>query len=467
MISRRTLHRALALDLAAFTERCFHAVVPGESFLPNWHIDAIAYALERVMHGDVRRLIITMPPRSMKSLCVSVAFPAFVLGHDASRKIITVSYAEGLALKHARDTRAIMASDWYQQVFPGTRIDPAKDSVPEFATTSRGFRLSTSVGGTLTGRGGNLIIVDDPIKPQDAMSEPAREAVHSWFSNTLLSRLDNKETDAIIIVMQRVHVDDLAGYLLEAGGWELLNLRAIAEQDENIPIGPGKFHAREAGAALHPARESLETLQTQKLAMGSLDFAAQYQQAPVPLEGAMIKRGWLRHFTNAPARESGDLVVLSWDTAMKANERADYSVCTAWLIRGEANYLIDLHRERLDFPDLKRKAVALHERWQPTATLVEDKGSGTSLIQELRTAGMPVIAWEARGDKEMRMSAQSARFEAGAVLFPREAPWLNDLLAELLAFPGGRHDDQVDSISQALEWAQQYRWRPRPRIRLL
>jgi predicted phage terminase large subunit-like protein len=242
-----------------------------------------------------------------------------------------------------------------------------------------------------------------------------------------------------------------------------MNLPAIAE-DEEIPIGPGTLHFRKAGTALHPARESLDTLARQRLAMGSLDFAAQYQQAPVPAEGAMIKRSWLRYFAAAPTRDSNDVVVLSWDTAMKANERADYSVCTVWLNRGETSYLLDLYRERLDFPDLKRKALALHERWRPTATLVEDKGSGTALIQELRAARLPVIACETRGDKEMRMSAQSARFEAGAVLFPSDAPWLNDLLAELLAFPASRHDDQVDSISQALEWAQQYRWRPRPRV---
>jgi len=237
--------------------------------------------------------------------------------------------------------------------------------------------------------------------------------------------------------------------------------------DEDIPIGPGRAHRRAAGTALHPARESLETLARQKLAMGSLDFAAQYQQAPVPPEGAMIKRVWLRFFAHEPARQRDDVVVLSWDTAMKANERADYSVCTVWMIRGEAHYLLDLHRERLDFPELKRKAIALHERWRPTATLVEDKGSGTSLVQELRAAGLPVIGCDTRGDKEMRLSAQSARFEAGAEFFPAEASWLNDLLVELLAFPAGRHDDQVDSISQALEWAQQNRCRPRPHIRRL
>lgn len=459
------LRQGLQSDLVTFTHRCFQTVVPGERFALNWHLDAIAHKLDEVRRGKVRRLIIAMPPRSLKSVCVSVALPAFVLGHDPARKVICVSYSDGLAGKHADDCRRVMSSGWYQALFPDTRI--ARSTASEIVTTRRGVRLTTSIGGTLTGRGGNLIIVDDPMKAQDAMSESAREGVKAWFGGTLLSRLDNKETDAIVVVMQRVHVDDLAGHLIAAGGWEVLTLPAIAEVDEAVALGRGRVYHRRAGEALHPGREGLATLEALRTEIGSLAFSAQYQQAPVPAEGALIRREWLRFYDDPPERRANDVLLLSWDTAMKASETADYSVCTVWLIRDDAHFLLDLIRERLDFPDLKRRAIALHGRWRPRATLVEDKGSGTSLLQELQTLGLPAIPFQPSGDKVMRMHAQSVQFEAGSVYMPRAASWFDDLLTELLAFPAGRHDDQVDSISQALEWAAARRSHPVPRIRRL
>lgn len=457
------LRQGLQSDLVTFTHRCFQTVVPGERFASNWHLDAIAHKLDEVRRGKVRRLIIAMPPRSLKSVCVSVALPAFVLGHDPARKVICVSYSDGLAGKHADDCRRVMSSGWYQALFPDTRI--ARSTASEIVTTRRGVRLTTSIGGTLTGRGGNLIIVDDPMKAQDAMSESARDAVKAWFGGTLLSRLDNKETDAIVVVMQRVHVDDLAGHLIAAGGWEVLTLPAIAEVDEAVALG--RVYHRRAGEALHPGREGLATLEALRTEIGSLAFSAQYQQAPVPAEGALIRREWLRFYDDPPERRANDILLLSWDTAMKASETADYSVCTVWLIRDDAHFLLDLIRERLDFPDLKRRAIALHGRWRPRATLVEDKGSGTSLLQELHALGLPAIPFQPSGDKVMRMHAQSVQFEAGSVFMPRAASWFDDLLTELLAFPAGRHDDQVDSISQALEWAAARRSHPVPRIRRL
>jgi len=232
MIHDQQLVRAiLREDLYCFIQATFPTVSPGASFAPNWHIEAIAYALTRVLNGEIKRLIITVPPRSLKSICTSVAFPAFVLGHDPTRRIICVSYAEALARKHANDCRALMRSPLYHRLFPGTRISLAKDTELEFATTCGGNRLSTSVGGTLTDRGGNLIIIDDPLKPQDAYSEAARESTKQWYSNTLLSRLDDKINDAIIVVMQRLHLDDLVGHLLEQEGWTHLNLPAIAEAE--------------------------------------------------------------------------------------------------------------------------------------------------------------------------------------------------------------------------------------------
>jgi hypothetical protein len=189
----------------------------GDELMLNWHIEAITHALTKVMRGETTRLIITLPPRALKSICASVAFPAFVLGHDPKRRIICVSYSESLARKHANDCRALMRSARYRGLFPGTRISSTKDTELEAMTSTRGFRLATSVGGTLTGRGGNLIVIDDPMKPQDAQSQSARENTVQWYANTLLTRLDNKARDSIVVVMQRLHLDDLVGYLLDQG----------------------------------------------------------------------------------------------------------------------------------------------------------------------------------------------------------------------------------------------------------
>jgi predicted phage terminase large subunit-like protein len=453
-VSTRVLDAILRTDFVSFIRKVFQTVSPGERFLPNWHIEAMAHHLLRVVSGETRRLVITIPPRHLKSICASVALPAFILGRDPTRRTICVSYSQDLAVKHANDFRTVVKSDWYQRLFPGTRIDPAKDTQTEIMTTRKGFRLATSVGGTLTGRGGNLIIVDDPIKPEEAMSDTTRERSIQWCGNTLLSRLDHKEQGAIILVMQRLHVGDLAGHFLAQGGCDHLNLPAIAEVEQTIEIGPGRDHVRKVGDPLHPARESRATLDLIKAGMGSASFSAQYQQSPVPPGGNMVKWEWFKWYD--PDDLSFEEIVISWDTAMKPTELADYSVGTVWGVRGDLYYLIDVIRERLDFPALRRKVIEIYERWRrshkPTI-LVEDAGSGASLIQELYDCDIPAKSIKPQGDKVMRLNAQLAKIEAGAVHLPRRAPWLEDLRAEVLAFPNGLHDDRFDLAGAELDVA--------------
>lgn len=447
-------------DFVAFVRRAFETVAPGESLHLNWHIHAMAYQLERVRHGKCKRLLVTIPPRSLKSIVTSVSFPAFVLGYDPATKIICASYSHELAVKHAIDFRAIMKSAWYKRVFPNTRISSEKNTELETLTTARGGRFATSVGGSLTGRGGNLIILDDPMKPDEAMSETSRRRVVQWFETTLLSRLNLKAEDAIIVVMQRLHVDDLVGILLEKGGWEHLDLPAIADVPQQIALGGGTFHRRRIGDVLDPFREPQHVLDELKRAMGTMAFSAQYLQRPIPAEGNLIKREWLQYYDRLPERRVAARVILSWDTAMKATELSDYSVGTAWLIDGSDCYLLDLIRDRFDFPDLRRAVLAQYQRYRSSSVLVEDKGSGTSLIQDLRYQRIPVIAVGAEHDKITRLYTVQPKFESRSIFLPRNAPWLPDLVAELLAFPNSRHDDQVDSISQALAWIERRRQVP-------
>jgi predicted phage terminase large subunit-like protein len=452
---RAILEAVLRNDLTAFTQRCFQTIVPGQRFLPNWHIEAIAHELERIRRREIRRLIVTLPPRNLKSICASVAFPAFVLGHDPAVRIVCASYSQDLTAKHARDCRVVMESAWYRQVFPRTRIDPRKNTEAEFETTARGYRLGTSVGGTLTGRGGNLIIIDDPLKPAEAMSETKRAAVSEWYDTTLSSRLDSKTGDAIVLIMQRLHVDDLVGHVLEKGpAWTHLNLPAIADSPQDVELGNGTTYRRDIGDVLHPEREPLAVLDELKASMGSQAFSAQYQQAPVVPGGVLIKKAWFRSYTRPPEPGPGDRIVQSWDTASKANKTNDFSVCTTWLIRGQDYYLLDVLRKRLEFPDLRRRILAHAARFKTRTVLIEDASTGAPLIQDLQCEGkIRPIAIPPDRDKIVRLEAQSAVIEAGHVLLPDAAPWLDDFLLEVLAFPNGRYDDQVDSLSQFLTWA--------------
>jgi predicted phage terminase large subunit-like protein len=448
----RLLRAILRDDLPSFIHKAFTTLCPGQVYERSWHIEAIAHRLERVRRGEIKRLIINMPPRSLKSISASVAFPVFILGRDPSRRIICVSYSAELAKKHSNDFRAVLEAPWYRSLFPNTRIGQYKNSETEIELTARGFRLATSVGGTLTGRGGDIIVIDDPLKPDDALSETRRTAANQWFTNTLLSRLDDKRTGAIVIVMQRVHMDDLTGFVTDQSDeWEILNLPAIAEADEVIPISDMKVRRRRVGEALSPVREPLSVLENLKVQLGSDAFSAQYQQMPVPPGGAMIKRNWIQRYDELPPRQERLIILQSWDTANKGGPENDFSVCTTWFVtRKRRWYLIDVWRKRVDYPDLKAAVRDLAARHNAKRVLVEDAGAGTSLVQELLGEVSGIVAVKPDRDKISRMAVVSAKFESGLVFFPERAPWLADFETELFAFPGSRHDDQCDSVSQAL-----------------
>jgi predicted phage terminase large subunit-like protein len=447
----RQFHDAiLRTHFESFLRRCFMTLNPGLPYLPNWHIAAIAYQLERIRRGEITRLIINLPPRHLKSLTVSVAFPAFLLGLEPWHRIFAISYGNELSSKHASDFRSIVESPWYRRAFHDMRI--ARSLEDEVSTTARGFRKSTSVSGTLTGLGGDIFLIDDPQKPVDAQSDVQRNRLNQWVSNTLMSRLDSKETGIIIVVMQRVHLNDLSGYLTESEGWTVLSLPAIAEQDETIAIGDNEFHLRRAGEALHPELESLESLKELQRRMTPDDFAAQYQQSPVPPGGAMIRREWLRYYQELPERTYRARIIQSWDTASKDGAQNDWSVCTTWLVLDNHYYLLDLTRGRYDYPSLKATAIALAQKYRPQRVLIEDASTGTALAQELKSIYLngAVQLVPIERDKIGRLYVNQDKFATGRVIFPKEAPYMPELLAELLTFPKGKTDDQVDSISQAL-----------------
>lgn len=447
----------LRRDLYAFTERCFYELNPTAEFLRNWHIELVTTALEACRRGECRRLIVNQPPRSLKSLCASVAFVAFLLGHDPSAQIICASYGQDLANKHALDCRRILGSSWYQELFPRTRLSE-RQAVQEFETTQHGFRLATSVGGVLTGRGADVIIIDDPLKPEEALSDTQRKAANDWFDHTLYSRLNNKQTGRIILIMQRLHEDDLVGHVRAIQSWKEIRLPAIAEENEThviqTPYGLRHFERR-IGEALHPERESLEVLNQLRETLGPYNFAGQYQQAPAPFGGGYVKEEWFKTYP-ASGNLEFDYVFQSWDTANKSTELSDYSVCTTWGVKGKIVYLLHVFRKRLGYPDLKRAVSEQSKAFDAQTILIEDAASGTPLSQEMIDEGVHAVKKIVPAkDKAMRMYEVTGMIENGFVYLPDAAHWLRDYLHELVTFPNGKHDDQVDSTSQALQWLKQ------------
>ena len=455
MREARVIDQLLRLDFRAFLLRVFQTVSPGDEFAGNWHHDAIAWALEEIEFGLNRRLIVNVPPRSLKSIIISVAWVAWLLGQNPKLRIVGISYSGELSLDLARRCRRVIDSPWYRRVFPATRLS-SRRAEHDFETTAGGGRFSTSVDGTLTGRGGDIIIIDDPIKPGDAYSEAVRKRVLEFFNGTALSRLNNKKKGSIIVVMQRLHEEDLCGHLLETGGWKHLCLPARAPEDRHIQIGPDEWHFWRGGSLLHGEREDDAFLECQHKLMGSAAFSSQYLQEPIPAGGVMVQRHWLKTYDQAPQRRSGDLVVQVWDTASKEGVLNDSSACITALVRGNTVYVLDVFCAKLEFPALKTHVLRLARQWRSDVLLIEDAASGEQLLQVLRneqpTGVRTPIPLKPDADKITRFAGQTARIEAGDLVLPKEAPWLGSFLHEILGFPQARHDDQADALAHLLAW---------------
>ena len=464
---RRMFNALLRRELSFFLRTSFREIGGEREYLHAWYIDAMIHVLDLVHRGLIRRLIITLPPRHLKSVLVSTCWPAWLLGNDPAHRVLVTSYGQDLADKFARDGLRIMDAPWYRSAFPNLQLN--KRSVDDFETTMGGGRLSTSLNGPITGRGADTIIIDDPIKAADLMFEATRTKSINWLRTVVMNRLENQETGAIVLVMQRLHQADLAGELIEQGGWYELRLPAIATEDALIPIGGGRVYSRREGDVLNPLRQSQATLEALRREIGSANFSAQYQQDPVPAEGNMIHASWLRVYDLLPLKIGRARVVQSYDTASKEGVNCDWSVCITALVIGPMVYVINVWRKKVEFPELLQSTINRAQAFQADVLLVEDQASGTQLIQSLRSKqvrGVPLpIARKPDTDKRSRVAGVSAMMEAGQLLLPAEAPWLADFKSELLAFDNGKHDDQVDALSQLLTWVRdQERWGPPPRI---
>lgn len=351
-----TLNALYRTNFGAFTLKLFE-VAHGKPCDDNWHLWAMAYQLQRCTNGDVTRLMIAIGPRYLKSFMTSIAWPLWILGRDPTAKIICVSYSDVLAETFSKKRRDLMEDPRVQKIFPNLKIDKTKNTIKHTYTSKAGEIFTTSIGGTLTGFGCDYLIIDDPIKPKEAMSESERKTVNDWFHNTAYSRLNNKNTGRIVIISQRVHSDDLIGHLLELDEdeWTFLFIPAIESEWTSYPIGAKEWYDREPGEPLHAKRESLAILEGIKKSVGSYIFETQYQQNPAPPGGALFKKKWLRRYPNAVSSEKFDSIVDSWDTAAGTGPNNAYSCCTTWGIAGAT-------KVRQPDPDLCR-LIATARNW--------------------------------------------------------------------------------------------------------
>lgn len=453
--------RRLQQSLHAYTRAAWPWVEAGTPFVDGWHLGAISEHLQAAHVRQIRNLVINMPPRHMKSISVSVMWPTWAWTHDPGSKWLFSSYSGNLSMRDAVKSRRLLGSAWFQSMW-SERFQMAQDQNQKtrYDNNKNGYRLATSVGGMTTGEGGDFIVVDDPHNVIAMESDTQRTTVIDWWDQAMSTRFNDPKTGVRVLVMQRLHGKDLAAHVLKEQGWDVLVLPAEYEPTTRVTSIGWKDPRKVEGELLWPERFDAAAVADLKVKLGSYGTASQLQQRPVPRSGGMVKAAWFtKRWKILPTRTGEQVEVLkvtqSWDTAKKPEERHDYSVCTTWFTTATHHYLVDVFRERLEFPDLMRAVKNQHAKWNPTAVLIEDAASGTSLIQQLRADTLlPVISISTRGlAKETRLDAVTPVIEAGRVVLPETASWLADYEGEICLFPLSEHKDQTDSTSQFLNWA--------------
>jgi predicted phage terminase large subunit-like protein len=446
-------------SLYAFVKMAWPLVEPARPFVDGWHIRAICAHLQAVTEGLIRNLIINMPPRHMKSSLVAVLWPAWEWIDHPGNAFLTSAYADKLSIRDAVRARRVIQSAWYRERWGDSfRLTADQNAKVRYDNDRGGYRIATSVSGLGTGEGGDRIVVDDPINVKEATSEAVRESTNTWWDETMSSRGNDPRTVAKVIVMQRIHHDDLVGHILEkmkSGDGERYDLLCLPAEFERAmpPTSIGWTDPRTTpGELLWPERFGRPEVDALKSALGSYAAAAQLQQHPTPRGGGVFKLEWFRQRWHQPPVVGMKRV--SVDCANKKTELNgnSYSVAGAFREFDNQGFLLDLWRERVEYPDLKRKVISFCEKHTPNECLIEDKGNGIALIQDLRAnTRIPVIAIEPEGEKEMRAQRTSPSCEAGLLVLPYSAPWMIDFETELTQFPMSAFNDQVDMLTQYLD----------------
>lgn len=455
-------------SLYDFLKDAWKVLEPGVPFTPGWHLEAICKHLEAVSNGEIKRLLINIPPRHSKSTLVSVIWPVWQWLHKPSTQFLCASYALSLAIRDNRKSRLLIQSPWFQSVYQSAFTLSSDQNVKSyFENSSRGYRLAVSTGSAATGHGGSILIGDDLHAIDEKESDVARESCLDWFDTTFSTRLNNPSTGAIVVIGQRIHMDDISGHLIEQGGWEHLCLPAEYDPDRKCSTSIGWEDPRkEEGELLWKERFSREILERQKYNLGALGYSALYGQNPIPPGGYVFNTTYERLFTISPQRDmyhlttpSGMRSVLAsecWelttsDVAAKEKEANDFTVFAHWAVTPEHDVLLlDLWRGHWTIPQQKEKARQFYRTWYTqrySAFWFEDVAYQSAISQDLLTEGIPCLGFHPQGDKVMRAVGASIYQEAGKVYFLRGALWLEDFRKEIYTFPKSAKDDQVDTLS--------------------
>lgn len=443
-------------NFGAFIRESWHVVEPAMSLIDNWHIDALAEHLMAVARGDIRFLMINIGPGYAKSLIASVQFSAWLWTLRPQERILAGTYAGKLTVRDSVRTRDLVTSDWYRDSFaPEWRM--VKENEDFISNSASGFRLALSVGSVATGFRGNGQIFDDVLNASDKHSEAKRDEARDWAMSTMSTRFNDMRKGWRVVIGQRLHELDPYGSMLATGDYEHLCLPSEFEPERRSRTSIGWTDPRtEAGELLFPELFTAKVLEQAKKDLGTYDYAGQHQQRPAPAEGGIVKREWWKTY-DADNPPSFDMVMVSVDATFKETSESDYVAIHAYGAVGNRTYLIARLNERMAYGPTRQAVAHMSTKHAARGTLIEDKANGTAIISELKTSQPGVIAISPTSGKESRAWACSPEIEAGNVFLPADKnglllPWAQDVVEQWAVFPNGAHDDDVDAMTQYLNW---------------
>ncbi|MBN9597947.1 MAG: hypothetical protein J0G36_21670 [Afipia sp.] len=446
----RIYRAVMKADLQAFLEGAFPIVDNRWPLEVAPYLEYLVNELAGVAEGRETRLIVNLPPRHLKSVLTSIVFVAWLLGRNPKQRIAVISHSQALASDLASKTLQLINSEFYRRSFPTLELRDNGRKAMDFVTTEGGGRYAASFETGITGRGFDIIIIDDPISAHHVKSDKERQNVNENFDTMIVSRLDDQIHGAMIVVGQRMHEDDLSGNLLQKGGWKHVCLPLVAEDAASYTFGNSRWD-RTPGEPLLAKQWSPEVIKRKREEVGASIFAAQYQQNPAAAFGELIQPGQIQHFTDLPA--DARRIVLSWDTAVKTGSDHSYTACLVIARDARRHYVIDVLRARLDPVQMRDAALSLITTYKPSKILIEDASSGSGLASMLSERGYHAELRPTGGrGKEERLESQLHMFAQHRVLIKRNESWTVELESELLRFPFGKHNDQVDALTQYLAW---------------
>ncbi len=450
--AQRDTQVLLALAVGRFDHFVRHAfkVVEGGNLVFEPFLASVCFELQELIEGRSPRLLINMPPRHLKSFCIAVALPAYALGQDPSLDIVVATYNQELGREHTDKFLRLVRSRFYRACFP--QVSFSEMRLENVRTRQGGGRRPVTVGGGLTGMGADILVLDDLIKAQDVEHSVIREDVHRFYRETALTRINDPRTGRIVIAQQRLHANDISSELVERGVFRHLSLASIAPRDQSLRLYGNREHLLRAGDLLSPERFPQNVLDDLRLEMGVQAFSAQFLQDPLP-PGAMLIDTRRLNWVGSPCDvEQVKYVLQSIDTAVTVTDRSDFSVIMTFGWTGQQWFVLNIIRERIDFPRLKQVVIEQARTWRADLVLIEDTAYGEALWHEVHENLREAITIRPEGSKEERLAASTEALYSGRIAIPQAEAWSQLLRDELRNFPGGRHDDMVDALTQFVGW---------------